>query len=528
MKNKIKILIVVMLFSCLFMPYTHAQPFIDPFKNQHFYDEANKLTMTTFNRFGQMLMTNYHYDLNGNVVKQEQDWYKDTFEQGSFDQTRFTDGYYETKGKITNEPSKVINGSYSVVGESTSGQEWHEFLHTDISKIQFEPNTTYKVTFRYKVNQETGPNSSYYFLARTPDGGIGNDKGGTWWKGKVEEVGSKTLTFTTGSSAKYYLIWGIHKGGSLSIDDIQITKEIESFESGSYAVTVYTKGYYTREGKITNEPTKVIQGNYSVLGEAESTHDWFEFMHTDRNKIQFEPNTTYKVTFSYKVNQELGPNSYYYFIARTPDGSYEENDRGHTIWKGKAGETGSKTVAFTTGSSAKYYLIWGIHNGGSLSIDDIQITKEIESFESGGYVLPSYTKGHYTSRGKITNELSQVINGGHSVVGESASGQEWFEFLHTDISKIQFEPNTTYKVTFNYKGNQELGPNSYYYFIARTPDGSYKENDRGHKIWKGKAGEVGSKTITFTTGSSTNYYLIWGIHKGGELSIDDITIKFEK
>ncbi|WP_028592981.1 hypothetical protein [Paenibacillus assamensis] len=321
-------------------------------------------------------MTNYRYDLNGNVVKQEYDWYKDTFEQGTFAQTRFTEGYYEAKGKLTNERSQVINGSYSVVGESISGQEWFEFLHTDISKIQFEPNSTYKVTFRYKVNQETGPNSSYYFLARTPDAGVGNDKGDTWWKGKSGEVGSKTITFTTGSSAKYYLIWGIHKGGSLSIDDIQITKEIESFESGGYVLPSYTKGHYTTEGKITNNPSQVINGSHSVVGESARGQEWFEFLHTDISKIQFEPNTTYKVTFSYKGNQELGPESYYYFIARTPDGSYKENDRGHTIWKGKSGEIGSKTITFTTGSSSKYYLIWGIHKGGEQSIDDITIKLE--------------------------------------------------------------------------------------------------------------------------------------------------------
>lgn len=37
-------------------------------------------------------------------------------------------------------------------------------------------------------------------------------------------------------------------------------------------------------------------------------------------------------------------------------------------------------------------------------------------------------------------------------------------------------------------------------------------------------GTINTTTITFTTGSHSDYYLIWGIRHGGEISIDDIKI----
>ncbi|MCU6795126.1 hypothetical protein OB236_23750, partial [Paenibacillus sp. WQ 127069] len=59
------------------------------------------------------------------------------------------------------------------------------------------------------------------------------------------------------------------------------------------------------------------------------------------------------------------------------------------------------------------------------------------------------------------------------------------------------------------------------YFLARSEDES---EDIGRTIWTDLAGTVGSKIVTFTTGSKTNYRLMWGMNHGGGLSIDDIQI----
>jgi YD repeat-containing protein len=62
----------------------------------------------------------------------------------------------------------------------------------------------------------------------------------------------------------------------------------------------------------------------------------------------------------------------------------------------------------------------------------------------------------------------------------------------------------------------------FFYFVGRSGDGS---EEIGNTIWSDTSGNVGSKTITFTTGNKENYYIYWGIHGGGALSLDDIVVK---
>ncbi|GKU75972.1 hypothetical protein [Paenibacillus sp. L3-i20] len=494
------------------------------FATESFYDATSKLRMIKFRHYGQELMQNYEYDLNGNLLNSTTDWYKDTFESGQFNSTRYYSGYPNNAGNVTGIREEVINGNYSVYGESPRSQDWWEFLHSDRSKLRFEPNTTYQIKFKYKINMVSDNNSYFYFLARAAGSDHSKDRGSHTWTGQVGEVGNKVVTFTTGPAHDYYLIWGIHYGGAMSIDDIQIKKVSESFESGSYAVTPFTQGHPAHAGSITNIPSKVVSGSSSILGESSSSQEWWEFLYTNLNKQQFEPNTTYQVSFNYKVNIVSDRDGYFYFLARASDGDHS-NDRGSNTWIGKEGEVGNKVFTFTTGPSNNYYLIWGIHYGGSLSIDDVEIKKVEESFESGDYLVAPFTRGAPAYAGRITNDPSKVISGKYSILGESESSVEWLEFLHSDKRKLQFEPNTTYQVKFNFKINQNSDQNGNFYFLARSLDGQVPIFDRGGTTWTGEVGEIGKKTVLFTTGDSPNYYLIWGVHRGGSLSIDDVNIQ---
>ncbi|MBH5320950.1 hypothetical protein I6N90_24500 [Paenibacillus sp. GSMTC-2017] len=525
MKSKLRFLSIFIVVLAFSFQSVHAQNIVDSlFTKQYIYDEANKLKMIKFRQYGQDLMKNYEYDSNGNLLKSTADWYKDTFEEGKFESTRYTPGYQNYFGKMTNDSKKVINGKYSALGESVNEWDWWEYLYSDSKKIKFEPNTTYQIKFKYKINGISDRGGFFYFFARAPGGDFGKDRGFIKWTGQVGEVGNKTVTFTTGAADDYYLVWGINHGGSISIDDVHIKKEVESFESGEYKSVPFTPGYPANAGGITNDASKVVNGKFSTLGESSSDRDWVEILHTDLNKLRFEPNTTYQVNFNYKVNRLSDRDGFFFFVARAPGGDYSK-DRGNQSWTGKVGEVGSKTFTFTTGSAVDYYLIWGLHYGGSLSIDDIQIKKVEESFESGDYLVTHFNRGSPVNAGKITKDPSKVISGKYSILGETASSMEWFEYLHTDRSRLQLEANTKYQVKFKYKINQISDRNGFFYFIARTLDGEFTVNDRGGTPWSGPVGEAGEKTIVFTTGASPNYYLLWGMHRGGSISIDDVNIQ---
>ena len=479
------------------------------------YDKRGRLNSVVFSKYGRVLDHSITYDNNGNLLESKTNWFVHGFEENfPFSIFQFPNGE-----KITDDSLKVIRDKHSVFAEAVKTQDWYEFLHTDNQKIQFEPNTTYEVIFQYKIHELPGDEGNFYFLARA-DQSFSYDRGWTNWTGTVGETGTKKVRFTTGNSLKYNLIWGIHNGGSLSIDDIQITKIEESFESGRFDVTIFNSGYNS-SGEITYLQNMTIDGNFSVLGEAQNAQDWDEFLHTDLQKFRLEPNTTYEVNFQYKVNKKPGDQGHFYFLAR---GAYEDfgYDRGWTNWTGEVGEVGNQKITFTTGNLLNYYLIWGLHNGGSLSIDDIQIIKIEESFESGSFDVTIFNSG-YNSSGKITNLQNMIIDGNFSVLGEAQITQDWDEFLHTDLQKFRLDPNTTYEVNFQYKINK-LAEGGNFYFLAR---GAYEDfsYDRGWSSWTGSVGTIGTQKVKFTTGNLLNYYLIWGIHNGGSLSIDNISIR---
>lgn len=143
------------------------------------------------------------------------------FEKGSFDLSDYTPGY-SNLGTITSDPSKVITGKYSVYASAPSTEEWYEFMYSNNNKIPLEAGATYKVTFRAKTIENTA--GSFYFGVRTAVGGNIADVGQNSWTDAVGNTYTKTSTFTLEEYSDYSLFWGVHNGGAISIDDIQIEK----------------------------------------------------------------------------------------------------------------------------------------------------------------------------------------------------------------------------------------------------------------------------------------------------------------
>ena len=313
----------------------------------------------------------------------------ESFERGDLNQTNYIAG----AGRITSNPLQVITGKHSVYVESSPKEEWKDAIYTNANKVHIEKNTTYAVTFSYKsiVEPVQVNNGYFYFTARGVGSDYKSDKGWTEWTGQAGKMGTKTITFKTGEEENYFLIWGIHNGGSLSLDDISIQKLSESFERGDLNQTNYIAG----AGRITSDPQQIITGKHSVYVESSPKEEWKDAIYTNANKVHFEKNTTYAVTFSYKsiVEPVQGKNGYFYFTARGV-GSGDISDKGWTEWTGQSGKSGTKTITFKTGDEENYFLIWGIHNGGALSLDDIMIKKDEYQYDANGRLGRVYLPGN--------------------------------------------------------------------------------------------------------------------------------------
>ncbi|BBH25039.1 hypothetical protein Back11_63840 [Paenibacillus baekrokdamisoli] len=149
----------------------------------------------------------------------------ENFEGGSFLQSDYTDGERSGNGAIVADLDKVIDGSYSAYGKAGESVDWHEFLFTDKNKIKLEPGATYTVTFKAKTLAAPGPSGTFYFLARTKSGGNAQDVGVNNWTDAPGDPYTKSFTFTLKGYEDYYLIWGLHNGGALAVDNIVIKKD---------------------------------------------------------------------------------------------------------------------------------------------------------------------------------------------------------------------------------------------------------------------------------------------------------------
>ncbi|WP_281944508.1 hypothetical protein, partial [Paenibacillus tyrfis] len=202
------------------------------------------------------------------------------------------------------------------------------------------------------------------------------------WNDSPGNVNSKSVTFTTGPYDDYQMYWGLRYGGSIAIDNIQVTKVNESFESGTWETSNFT--LLQREGREAGvRQDSSLSGSYLVYANGNRQWEWDVYLRSDRQKLRLEPNTTYTVSFNYKALSAPNNAGYYDFFVRTDKA--ETEDRGWLTWNDSPGNVNSKSVTFTTGPYDDYQMYWGLRYGGSIAIDDIRVTKVNQSFVSGNF-----------------------------------------------------------------------------------------------------------------------------------------------
>ncbi|WP_424533107.1 hypothetical protein ACOZ38_22205 [Sphaerisporangium viridialbum] len=143
-----------------------------------------------------------------------------------------------------------------------------------------------------------------------------------------------------------------------------------------------------------------------------------------------------------------------------------------------------------------------------------------ENFESGSLGKSLY----FRAQGQLTADPARLVSGKYSSYGEAPATQEWQEFLWSDPAKLKLAPLTSYTVTFKYRLLGPDGSPAHPYVLARTASGGIAQ-DAGFTKWDETSdGDVKTASVTFTTKNFADYYLIWGLNKGGAIAVDDIVL----
>jgi len=415
--------------------------------------------------------------------------------------------------------------------------------------VKLEGGHTYRVSFDYKT--EVAPDqiklndqSHYYFGAydRKADQWSGYYK----WQDVSSNPSQRTLIVSVPPEGENRLAWGGDKAYPISISNIAVEdlgeQPFETFEKEGAMFKLQDQAE-----RIGGSDKGVISGVASVRLKNKSKAD-IDALISDPSVLALKKNTLYTVSFRVKSESDVGPGGYHYLKLLSESGKsadvvgtwFELPDYGDV----------NKTFSFLTGDEADYRLAFGLHSLGAYTVDDIVVVEHgngivmqrtsatanpvnkqpeykvewpyKENFEAGAFNGSLYYPGD-RSYGHMTNDPDKLISGKWSVWGDNYLDSDWFEYLWTDLKRLQFEPNVTYKVRFKFKIIKAPPEGGNFYFAARQ-QGTY-DNDKGAVTWTGKPGESGVITSYATLGDGDNYFMLWGIHSGGEITIDDIVIE---
>lgn len=458
------------------------------------------------------------------------------FETGSFAGTGYTGGAGGSSGSIITTAGEVIGGTRSVKGSAPATTDWHEYLYTKPASIPLEANATYRVKFRGRTITAPGAGAYFYFVARTGSGGVPQDVGSNQWSDAPGAVYSKEFEFTLKNYSDYYLIWGIHDGGAMTVDDITITKVKNaglppmSYRLDAAAFPGITE---TFGGEIALEPLFLPTGSgFTTLARSAES--------TPRPVIARKALTGWTSVLAStppipspvlrKLYVDAGVHVY-----TGGDDNLEANAAWISLHAKTAGtktvtlptpgplyDTGSGTLLGLSATSATFTMAKG---------DTVLLTRSnplvtggvLFGFETGSFATSHFTGGFGGSYGTITSTPSQVISGTRSAYGAAPATTDWYEFLYSNPTTIALAADASYTVDFVSKTGGLPGSGGHFYFLARS-QAAGAPSDRGVTSWTDPVGTVRKRSVTFTTGNHTDYRLIWGLHNGGALSVDDILI----
>ncbi|MCU6795134.1 hypothetical protein OB236_23790, partial [Paenibacillus sp. WQ 127069] len=230
---------------------------------------------------GQLTANNSYkfiYDKNGNLIKKiKRSLLRSGFDSENFENYMMENSNYVIPVREGRDarivPDGSLQGAYTMYAKAPVAWEWDTYLTSDPSKLKLEPNTTYTVSFKHKTISEPGSGGYFDFFVRSLKGTPVEDRGWLTWNEAAGTVGSKVVTFTTGTHDDYQLSWGMRYGGAVLIDDIRVIKNNESFEAATLDNIDYV--IPVREGRDARiVPDGSLQGAYTMYAKAPVAWEW--------------------------------------------------------------------------------------------------------------------------------------------------------------------------------------------------------------------------------------------------------------
>src|SRR5579872_5411398 len=140
-------------------------------------------------------------------------------------------------------------------------------------------------------------------------------------------------------------------------------------------IAVLGKGWLLDSaGSITSAPSEVISGKNSIKGSFSGTDSGFahSFLWTNPNFIQFVPNATYTITFSYRI-LTAGSAGFQF-------GFFSSNAQSQGVFlatsviNNAAGTSSTATLTSNIGAYSDVQVGFKVSGTGTIAVDDIRIT----------------------------------------------------------------------------------------------------------------------------------------------------------
>ena len=173
-------------------------------------------------------------------------------------------------GSLTTNSTELVGGTQSIKGSYEGSGAYTAYLQTDKSVLPLNPNTTYQVSFNYKIL--TTPSAGFEVLFFSPQGGtVGNFLNSTRINGVSGETGAATLTSTLANFTDYQARWNVVGTGAIAIDEIRI------INVSTGAVVAYENA---EEGTVSVDPSIALLKSgliNDVVRGAEITVDYSQY-----------------------------------------------------------------------------------------------------------------------------------------------------------------------------------------------------------------------------------------------------------
>ncbi len=130
-----------------------------------------------------------------------------------------------TVGSHSTDPGEIVEGKRSIVGRYQGVNSYNQILFSNPDILPLQPNTTYTVTFKYRILE--APDKGFELLFYSQKGASLNDwvESSIEFKGKKGDQGKITLTATLKKYADYQLLFNIIGQGAIAIDSVSLAMQ---------------------------------------------------------------------------------------------------------------------------------------------------------------------------------------------------------------------------------------------------------------------------------------------------------------